>query len=94
MKIPHYDEHGKPIGEVDVELPDRPKQQPVHVALPPSPNNHKQLTRPVLPVDEPILDVKMHDLPEASGAHLAIIIAIAVVCLLAFGALMWVVLGK
>jgi hypothetical protein len=94
MKIPHYDEHGQPLGQVEVELPDRAKPRPVHVQLPDNRLNHKQPTRPVLSALEPIVDVKMHELPEPSTGHLAVILTIAVGCLLAFGALMWVVLSK
>ena len=94
MKIPHYDEHGQPLGEVNVDLPDRPKHRPVHVNLPPATSNHEKAFRPVLPAVEPIVDVRMHDLPGEGGAHLAVIITIAVICLTAFGALMWVTLGK
>jgi hypothetical protein len=94
MKIPHYDEHGQPIGEVDVDLPEHARPRPVHVSLPEHKDNHRPLKRPVLSAPEPIVDVRMHDLPAATEAHLAIIITIAVVCLAAFGALMWVVLGK
>jgi hypothetical protein len=93
MKIPHYDEHGQPLGQVDVDLPERHRSRAVHVTIPPGASNQTRPTRPVLPGVEPIADVRMHDLP-AEGAHLGLVIGIAVACVAAFGALMWMVLSR
>jgi hypothetical protein len=97
MKIPHYDEHGQPIGEVDIELPDHPKSSPARLTHAHVHNGakHQRLTHPVLETREPIVDVKMHDLPDTvGGASLAVIITIVAVCAAGLIAILWTIFGR
>lgn len=97
MRIPHLDEQGHVIGEVDIPQPQTPaphrnSDSSVHDNAP----DDSEFDHAVLPMpDHLVADVRMHELPEfAGGTHLAVAVVIAVGCVAVFAALLWVVLGR